>query len=297
MLNLIEKIAIGDADDLSIVEIITNVSDTFEGATSFSYSNETERITVGNAQTLPYKTVHTVELIGLPTSSVTVSNLEHFNDPETDVVFTMVGSDGAVICQDSVKCEWLEKPEEGRSWRFMITFETLPYREPDNGRKSGGLHISENLMQVYSFEDTDGDGVANGWSTTGTVANTSFTSGVQTYDVAGDQDSTIEFEPIFFPFEDEELTLSADFGAFVVGDHTTTEFKLVATDNNDSEVGSSEVTPGGTGRHDTTLAIPANTVYVQPMIELVGGASTGQTHIDFTDVALRVDGEDTFVPY
>jgi len=195
MQTLFRKLAISDANDLTKRAVIPNIAEGVDGATAFGYENEYDMISIEDMQELPYAVTHTLEIRGLPTSDVT-EDMEYFNDPDVDTNLSAIGTDGALISLDTVKLEWITKPNEGVIWKLKAVVKTLPYRENDTGRKGGGLHIGENILNVYSWEDADSDGIANGFTSTNFITP-DFSNGQQDLTHPADQ-TTATYESVDF---------------------------------------------------------------------------------------------------
>lgn len=295
MLNLLTEIALADANDPSIVERVINVSDTFEEATSFGYDNEYTRIEVQDKQSLPYKVKHEILMIGLPTSNVNVANLEHFADPNNDTVLAILGTDQVAVCQDSVKCEFIEKPDVGRAWKFKITFETVPYRD-DTGRKGAGFHLGSNLMSIYSWADDDGDGYPNGFTETETGAVVAtFSNGELDLDVGDTEELLLEFEDIFFPYNGVQLTASVDVNDYTNSGAQSVEVSVDILDDTGAVIGTETITIGSTGRKSTTFTLPSGTSKIRFYVDMTGG--TGDKTLKLANPAIQLGSDSEYKPY
>lgn len=294
MQSLTKRIALTDANDLSKTETIINVSDMGDGASSFVYSTDYEEVTIRDMQKLPFTVTHTIEMIGLPTSDINTANLDAFADPDTDSRLAMIGTDGALVAQESVKVEYLDKHNDGLFWRIKITFKTKPFREDDTSRKAGGLHVGENILALYQFIDSNGDGIADGWSNNG-FDTVSFASGTQSLDANNDGgEARLDFEKLFFPFNGEQLTFAVNVDTYTNNGHS--ESILVEyLDDTGSVIQTDSTSLSSTGRKIVTSTIPDNAVEVIVAFRSNDtGSATGISSYDLSEPSLTVDGDDTF---
>lgn len=296
MQTLFRKLAFIDQNDLTKSAVIPNIAEGVDGATAFGYENEYDMLSIEDMQELPYSVTHTLEIRGLPTSSVT-ENMDYFNDPDIDTVMTAIGTDGAMLALDPVKLEWIEKPAEGHIWKLKATAKTVPFREKDTGRKGGGIHISENLLQVYSWADADGDGVANGFTNNG-FSSPVFSGGEQTIEHPDDGSLALySFEDLLLPFEGDELTFAIDVNSITDSGHDA-DVRIVFYDDADTVISTQSVSFSTTGRKSVSATIPSGTIYTRVSVasEDTGGAS-GTSIYTLADPSLRVDGKDVYTGY
>lgn len=296
MQNLFKKLAIVDENDLTKRAVIVNIAEGVDGATAFGYENEYDMISIENMQELPYSLNHTLEIRGLPTSSVT-DYMDHFNDPAVDTKVSVIGTDGAMLALDPLKMEWIDKPNDGRVWKLKATAKTVPYREKNNGRKGGGIHLGENLLDVYSWADTDGDNIANGFSITNFTSPV-FTGGQQSLDHANDGSlATFSFEDLFLPFSSEELTFAINMDSLTLNGHTL-DVRIEFFDELDSVISTATFNFSTSGRKSVSANIPSSAVHARVSFASEDdGTATGTSSYTLSDPSLRVDGEDTYTAY
>lgn len=297
MQALTERIALTDANDLTKTETIINVADGMDGATSFVYDNDYEMLSIKNMQEVPYTVTHTIELIGLPNSDVNTANLDAFADPDTDSRIAMIGTDGALIAQETVKCEYIDKHNDGLFWRFKVTFKTLPYREIDDSRKGGGLHVGENLLALYKFVDSDSDGVADGFTNDG-FDSASFSNGVQSLSANADGGTArLNFEKLFFPFDGDQLTFAINVDAYTNNGHSES-ILIEYLDETGSVTQTDSVSVSSTGRKIVNSTIPSDAVEVVVAFRSNDtGSASGTSDYELSDPLLSVDGDDTYREY
>lgn len=296
MQNLFKKLAIADTNDLTKIAVISNIAEGVEGATAFGYENEYDMISIENMQELPYSVMHTLEIRGLPTSNV-VEDMQHFNDPDVDTELTVIGTDGAMLSLDPLKLEWIKKPNEGYVWKLKATAKTVPDREQNNGRKGGGIHLGENLLDVYEWGDADGDNIANGHTITN-FTTPNFSGGEQDLNHPNDGTiATFEFVDLFLPFEGDQLTYSIDVPSLTLNGHLP-EIRIEFFDDTGSITLTQSVSFSTTGRKSVSATIPSGAVHARvSFVSEDDGSATGTSTYNLADPALRVDGKDVYTPY
>jgi len=297
MQTLFKKLAIVDVNDLTKNAVVPNIAEGIDGATAFGYENEYDMISIENMQELPYVVTHTLEIRGLPTSNVT-DYMSHFNDPDVDTEISAIGTDGALISLDPVKLEWIEKPSEGKIWKFRAVVKTLPYREDGNGRKGGGLHLGENLLSVYKWADASGDGIANGFSINNFTSPT-FSNGDQTLTHPADGTTAdFSFPSLLLPYDGEQLTFAIDVNSIPVDGGHSSDIRIEFFDDTDTITTTQSVSFSTTGRKSVSATIPADAVYAKvSLVSVDDGTATGDTDYVVADPSLRVDGNSVYTSY